>query len=120
MMSYDFNNIFARILRQEIPCNKVFEDEKVLAFHDINPKAPLHILIIPKGNYVNFHDFHTRASADEITHFYVKITEIATSQGFLDSGYRLISNCGLNGGQEVPHYHVHLLGGGKLGAMVGK
>ena len=118
-MSYDLNNIFARILRQEIPCNKVYEDEKVLAFHDISPKAPVHILVIPKGLYVNFHDFHGSASADEITHFYATVSEIAASQGLSDSGYRIISNCGLNGGQEVPHYHVHLLGGGKLGAMIG-
>lgn len=118
-MSYDLNNIFARILRQEIPCNKVYEDEKVLAFHDISPKAPVHILVIPKGSYVNFHDFHGSASTDEITHFYATVSEIAASQGLIDSGYRIISNCGLNGGQEVPHYHVHLLGGGKLGAMIG-
>lgn len=118
-MSYDLNNIFARILRQEIPCNKVYEDEKVLAFHDISPKAPVHILVIPKGSYVNFHDFHGSASADEITHFYAKVSEIAASQGLSDSGYRIISNCGVNGGQEVPHYHVHVLGGGKLGAMIG-
>ncbi len=119
-MSYDFNNIFARILRQEIPCAKVFEDDKVLAFHDISPKAPIHILIIPKGPYINFHDFHTNAPADEITHFYATVSDLASSQGFTDSGYRIISNCGPNGGQEVPHFHVHLLGGGKLGAMVGK
>ncbi len=119
-MSYDVNNIFARILRQEIPCKKVFEDEKVLAFHDINPKAPLHILIIPKGDYTHFHDFHSRADAETVAHFYKKVTEIAEQFDLKESGYRVIANCGINGGQEVAHYHLHLLGGGKLGAMIGK
>lgn len=119
-MSYDVNNIFARILRQEIPCNKVFEDEKILAFHDINPKAPVHILIIPKGSYINFHDFHSHADANLIAHFYKKVAELSAQFDLQQSGYRVITNCGINGGQEVPHYHIHLIGGGKLGAMIGK
>ncbi|MBW8309147.1 MAG: histidine triad nucleotide-binding protein [Candidatus Paracaedibacteraceae bacterium] len=119
-MSYDVNNIFARILRQEIPCNKVFEDEKVLAFHDVYPKAPIHILIIPKGEYINFHDFHQKADPETITHLYKKVTDIIEQFGLQKPGYRLITNCGLNGGQEVPHYHIHLVGGDKLGTTVGK
>lgn len=118
-MSYDVNNIFARILRQEIPCNRVFEDEKVLAFHDINPKAPIHVLIIPKDPYLNFHDFHNKADADTVSNFYKTVSEIADQLGLKEGGYRLITNCGLNSGQEVPHYHIHLLGGGRVGGLVG-
>jgi histidine triad (HIT) family protein len=119
-MSYDVNNIFARILRQEIPCHKVFEDDQVLAFHDLHPKAPVHILVIPKGEYANFHDFHNHAEAKLIAHFYKKVANIAEQVGLQQAGYRLIVNCGPNGGQEVPHYHVHLIGGEKLGAMIGE
>lgn len=117
--AYDSTNIFARILRQEIPCQKVYEDEVVLAFHDIHPKAPVHILVIPKGEYINFHDFHEKASASFVAHFYQKISEIIESQQLNErGGYRLISNCGPHGGQEVPHYHVHILGGKLLGGLV--
>lgn len=119
-MSYDSNNIFAKILRGEIPCSKIFEDEMVLAFRDINPKAPVHILVIPKGNYVNFHDFHGNAPCEFVGHFYRKVGDLVKSQGLVDSGYRVITNCGENGGQEVPHYHVHLLGGEALGPMLTK
>ncbi|AIK96961.1 histidine triad nucleotide-binding protein [Candidatus Odyssella acanthamoebae] len=119
-MSYDVNNIFARILRQEIPCNKVFEDDKVLAFHDVHPKAPIHILIIPKGAYINFHDFHQHAEPETIIHLYKKVADIAEQFNLQQSGYRLITNCGVDGGQEVPHYHIHLVGGDKLGTAVGK
>ena len=117
-MTYDTNNIFAKILRQEIPCKPVFEDKNVLAFHDITPKATLHILIIPKGAYINFHDFHDNALAEEITSFYQAISHIIAEQGLKKNGYRLINNCGIHGGQEVPHYHIHLLGGQQLGPMV--
>jgi diadenosine tetraphosphate (Ap4A) HIT family hydrolase len=117
-MSYDLNNIFARILRQEIPCTRIFEDDFVLAFPDINPKAPVHILVIPKGEYVNFHDFHANAPAETIAHFYKKVSEIALDHGLEQDGYRVIANCGDNGGQEVAHYHVHILGGRPLGPMV--
>lgn len=119
-MSYDVNNIFARILRQEIPCTPIFEDEKVLAFHDIKPKAPIHILVIPKTEYINFHDFHTNAPAELILHFYKIVTDLSDKFELQQSGYRVITNCGSNGGQEVPHYHIHLVGGKKLGAMIGQ
>lgn len=117
-MSYDSNNIFAKILRGEIPCTKIYEDEKVLAFEDIHPKAPVHILLVPKGDYINFHDFHEKAPADLVTHFYKKASELVTEKKLGATGYRIISNCGINGGQEVPHYHVHILGGCPLGAMI--
>ncbi len=117
-MSYDFNNIFAKILRGEIPCDKVLEDEKVLAFKDIRPKAPVHVLVIPKEPYVNFHDFHANAPTELVVHFYKKVGELAVEQNLDATGYRIISNSGENGGQEVPHYHVHILGGRPLGPMI--
>ena len=117
-MSYDSNNIFARILREEIPCKKVYEDEKVLAFEDIHPKAPVHILVVPKGEYVNFYDFHEKAPIDLVAHFYKKISELVVAKSLGATGYRIITNSGVNGGQEVPHYHVHILGGCPLGAMI--
>lgn len=117
-MSYDTNNIFARILRGEIPCKPVYSDDFVLAFPDIAPKAPIHILVIPKGAYRNFHDFHSNASAEEAAHFYKVVADLVKEKSLDEDGYRVITNCGENGGQEVPHYHIHLLGGGNLGAMV--
>lgn len=117
---YDTNNIFARILRGEIPCNKVYEDDYVLAFRDIAPKAPVHILVIPKGAYLDVSDFGARASAEEIVGFYRAVSKIAVENNIADKGFRLIANTGVNGGQEVPHYHVHLLGGGHVGPMVSK
>lgn len=119
-MAYDSNNIFARILRGEVPCKKVYEDDHVLAFHDIAPQAPAHILVIPKGAYVSQHDFGAQAGAAEIKAFYAAVAKIVESEGLRDSGYRTISNSGLNGGQEVPHFHVHILGGRKLGPMLAK
>jgi diadenosine tetraphosphate (Ap4A) HIT family hydrolase len=119
-MSYDQNNIFAKILRKEIPCNKVYEDDYALAFHDISPKAKIHVLVIPKGDFINFEDFIDNASNDLKAGFYVAISKITKQLGITSKGFRLISNTGLEGGQEVPHYHVHILGGEKLGAMVGK
>ncbi|MDP2205465.1 MAG: histidine triad nucleotide-binding protein [Alphaproteobacteria bacterium] len=116
--TYDPNNIFARILRAEIPCNKVFEDDHVLAFRDIQPQAPVHVLVIPKGAYVDMDDFTARASADEIAALFRVLGQIARSEGLAESGYRVLSNCGLNGGQEVPHLHLHLVGGRKLGRML--
>ena len=116
--SYDDNNIFARILRGEIPNNTAFEDEHVLAFHDITPKAPVHILLIPKGKYTDIHDFSAHASADEITAFYRALAHLSVEYNLSDTGFRAIANCGLNGGQEVPHYHMHLIGGKRLGAMI--
>jgi histidine triad (HIT) family protein len=118
MTSYDDNNIFAKILRGEIPCRKVHEDEHVLAFDDIAPKAPVHILVIPKGKYVSIDDFGINATAAEIKAFYAAVGKIATDRGLHKTGFRTIANTGLNGGQEVPHFHVHVLGGRKLGPML--
>lgn len=116
--AYDDNNIFARILRGEIPCKKVFETEHTLAFHDVSPRAPLHVLVIPKGAYRNMDDFAARASADEMQDFIRAIGDVARQEGLSDGGYRAITNCGANSGQEVPHLHVHLLGGRALGPML--
>ena len=115
---YDKNNIFARILRGEIPCKKAHEDEFTLAFHDITPKAPTHILVIPKGPYTNQADFAARASDTEIAAFERAVAKVAAEAGVDATGYRLISNCGVNAHQEVPHYHVHILGGRALGPLV--
>ena len=117
---YDDNNIFARILRDEIPSKKVYEDEHALAFHDINPQAPVHILVIPKGPYVSWDDFSERASAEEIAGFVRAVGHVARSAGMVTRGYRLLSNIGRNGGQEVPHLHVHIFGGGPLGPMLAR
>ena len=119
-MTYDPNNIFARILRGEIPCKKVFENEHVLAFHDINPQAPLHVLVIPKGAYVSMDDFSANASPEEITAFVRAIGEVARQQGVAESGYRILSNHGRDGHQEVPHLHVHIFGKRQLGRMLPK
>jgi len=116
--AYDPNNIFARILRGEIPCNKVFEDTHVLAFRDIQPQAPVHVLVVPKGAYVDMDDFTARASAEEIAALFRALGQVARDEGLAASGYRVISNCGLNGGQEVPHLHLHLVGGRTLGRML--
>lgn len=117
-MPYDDNNIFAKILRGEIPSNKVFENDYALAFHDIAGKAPVHVLVIPKGKYVSIADFGENASPEEIVGFYRAVSEVARDLDLVDIGFRVIANTGLNGGQEVPHFHIHLLGGKKLGVMV--
>ena len=114
-MSYDQNNIFAKIIRGEIPCEKVFENDHVLAFNDIAHKAPVHVLIIPKGAYVSFADFSENASAEEIVSLNRAIGAIARDKGVVASGYRVIANHGVHARQEVPHYHVHLIGGADLG-----
>jgi diadenosine tetraphosphate (Ap4A) HIT family hydrolase len=119
-LAYDPNNIFARILRGEIPCKKVFEDQHVLAFHDINPQTPTHILVIPKGAYASFDDFSAKASADEIAAFIRAVGQIARDQGLAEPGYRILSNIGGHGHQEVPHLHIHIFGGRPLGRMIGK
>lgn len=116
---YNSDNIFARILKCEIPCNKVDEDPYFLAFHDIQPKAPIHVLVIPKGSYEDAQDFNSRATSDEIIGFYKGVAKVVDKLNIKDHGFRLICNTGLNGGQEVPHYHVHILGGKKLGPMLG-
>ena len=117
---YDDNNIFAKILRGEIPSKKVYEDEHVLAFHDINPLSPTHILVIPKGAYVSWDDFSSRASDEEIGAFVRAVGKIARDEGLVGSGYRLLANTGLNSGQEVPHLHVHVFGGRPLGPMLAR
>ncbi len=116
-MAYDSNNIFAKILRGEIPCQRVYEDDHVLAFHDINPKAPIHVLVIPKKAYASFMEFTIRASSEEITVFFQTVTKVAEDLKFSDGGFRLVVNNGPDSGQEVPHFHVHLIGGKRLGGM---
>jgi histidine triad (HIT) family protein len=115
---YDPDNIFARILRGEIPCAKVYEDEWALAFNDIRPQAPTHVLVIPKSAYVSWDDFSANASAEEIAGYVRAIGIVARQLGVVESGYRLLSNAGLNSHQEVPHLHVHLFAGRKLGPML--
>ena len=117
-LPYDENNIFAKILRGEIPCNKVYEDDHALAFHDINPQAPTHILVIPKGAYVSWDDFSARAEDAEIGAFVRAVGKIAREAGHVESGYRLLANIGVNAHQEVPHLHVHLFAGKPLGPML--
>jgi diadenosine tetraphosphate (Ap4A) HIT family hydrolase len=117
-MVYDSGNIFAKILRGELSSSKVLENEYVLAFNDVFPKAPIHILVIPKGAYVDGGDFFKRATDIEVVAFTRAIATIVESHGLEKTGYRLISNAGVNGGQEVPHFHMHILGGKALGPMV--
>ncbi len=119
-MAYDRNNVFARILRGEIPSRKVYEDRHVLAFHDINPAAPTHVLVIPKGEYVSFDDFSAKASDAEIAALMRAIGAIAREQGVAESGYRILANHGRDAHQEVPHFHVHIFGGRNLGRMISK
>jgi histidine triad (HIT) family protein len=117
---YDNGNIFARILRGEIPCNRVYEDEHVLAFRDINPLSPTHILVIPKGAYVSWDDFSERASDEEISAFVRAAGRIARDAELVPDGYRLLANVGPNAGQEVPHLHIHIFGGRPLGPMLAR
>ena len=123
-MTYDQNNIFAKILRGEIPCDKVYESDHALAFKDINPQAKVHVLVIPKGAYVNMDDFSQNASSEEITGLIRAIGEVAKIVGVSEytsgKGYRYIGNNGSDGGQEVPHLHFHIVGGEPLGRMVSK
>ena len=117
-LPYDPDNIFARILRGEIPSRRVYEDEWAVAFHDIAPQASTHILVIPRGPYVSWDDFSARASAEEIAGFVRAVGHVAREQGLVAPGYRLLANTGLHSGQEVPHLHVHLFGGQPLGPML--
>ncbi|MHB1217028.1 MAG: histidine triad nucleotide-binding protein [Alphaproteobacteria bacterium] len=119
-MAYDTNNIFARILRGEIPCKKVHEDQHTLAFHDINPQTPTHILVIPKSAYVSMDDFTEKASEAEIAALFRAVGTIAREAGVAQSGYRILSNCGVDANQEVPHLHIHIFAGRPLGRMIGK
>ena len=118
MMDYDYNNIFAKILKAEISCKKIDENENTLAFLDINPLAPIHILIIPKKPYINFYDFNKNASSDEILDFWKLINFIIETKNIENNGFRIITNSGKDGNQDVPHFHVHLLGGKNLGKMI--
>ena len=118
--AYDDQNIFAKILRGEIPNNTIYEDDHVLAFADIAPQAPVHILVIPKGAYSNITDFSTRATTKEITAFYAAIDMITRQENIAESGFRVIANTGIDGGQEVPHFHLHILGGAPIGAITTK
>ena len=120
-MTYDDNNIFAKILRSEIPCNKIYEDDFVLAFHDINPQKKIHALVIPKGEYIDLDDFNNKASDQEIVALSKAITEVSKILGIsidIGKGYRALTNLSEHGGQEVPHLHFHLFGGEKIGKMV--
>lgn len=117
---YDPANIFARILRGELPSKKVYEDEHVLAFHDINPLAPTHILVIPKGAYVSWDDFSEKASDAEIAAFVRASGQVAREAGLVANGYRVLANSGLNAGQEVPHLHLHIFAGRPLGPMLAR
>ena len=114
---YDENNIFAKILRKEIPCDKVYEDEFSLFFNDINPQAKIHVLGIPKFPCTNFSDFLENADNNLISIFFKNVQLVVTKLGFEKNGYRLISNSGEDGGQEVPHFHIHILAGEKIGNL---
>ena len=119
-LPYDDQNIFAKILRGEIPNRTVFEDDWALAFHDIAPQAPVHVLVIPKGAYVSWDDFSASASAAEIAGFVRAVGTVARDLGLVEPGYRLLANVGQHGHQEVPHLHIHLFGGRSLGPMLAR
>lgn len=117
---YDDQNIFARILRGEIPSKRVYEDAFAIAFHDINPQAPTHLLVIPRGAYVSWDDFSARGSDAEIAGFVRAVGEVARAAGLVAPGYRLLANTGQDAHQEVPHLHVHIFAGGPLGPMLAR
>ncbi|WP_265499185.1 HIT domain-containing protein [Paracoccus beibuensis] len=120
--TYDDSNIFARILRGEIPCDRVAENDHALAFRDIAPKVPVHVLVIPKGNYVSFDDFAANAGEGEIAGFMRLCAEVCAAEGVgleQGQGFRVISNAGAHGVQEVPHFHLHIMGGAVMGPMIG-
>jgi len=118
--AYDQNNIFARILRGEIPCKKVYEDDSALAFHDINPQAPIHVLVIPKGPYVSMADFTANAPDALVLGFFRAVGKVAAELELVEPGYRILANHGPNSHQEVPHLHIHIFGGKRLGPMLAK
>ena len=117
-MAYNNDNVFAKILRGELPCKKVFENNNALAFEDIQPQAPVHILVIPKGSYISMDDFSENASEQELSDFFRAVGKVARDAGVVERGYRLLANHGDHGRQEVPHFHVHILGGRDLGGMI--
>lgn len=115
---YDSSNIFARIIRKELPADMVYEDDAVLAFRDISPAAPVHVLVIPKGEYCSFDDFVSKAGSEEVALFFATIRKVAHAQGLAESGYRLITNHGAEACQTVLHFHVHIIGGRPLGGLL--
>lgn len=117
-MPYDKDNIFAKIVRGEIPSEKIYDDKYVYAFHDISKAAPTHVLVIPKGEYTDFSDFTMNAKPDEVSYFFTKVGEIAEELGVTKNGYRLIANMGADASQTVPHFHVHILAGKSLGGLL--
>jgi histidine triad (HIT) family protein len=119
-LPYDDSNIFARILRGEIPSTRVYDDQWAIAFHDINPQAPLHLLVIPTGAYVSWDDFAARASGDEIAGFVRAVGTVARDAGLVEPCYRLLANIGQHGHQEVPHLHVHIFGGRPMGPLLAR
>ncbi len=116
-MSYNSSNVFAKIIRGEIPCTKVYEDTQTLAFHDIQPVAPVHVVVVPKADYRSFQDFMNHDAAI-IGHFFQTVRNIAEQEGLVAGGYRIVTNHGADAGQSVEHFHVHILGGGNLGGLV--
>ncbi len=118
-MKYNKNNVFAKIIRGEIPAEKVYEDNFVLAIKDISPAAPTHILVIPKGEYISFHDFIDKGTPEEVSHFYRVVQKICFDLKLDEAGYRIVCNIGKNAMQTVPHMHLHILGGKPLGRMAG-
>lgn len=117
-MAYDDSNVFAKILRGEIPCSKVYEDDWVLAFHDIDPQAPVHVLVVPKGKYSSSDDFAANATGEEIIGFFRAVGKVARDLGVVEPGYRILSNCGPDAHQEVMHFHMHIFAGKDLGRMI--
>ena len=117
-MAYDSNNVFAKILRGEIPCDKIYEDEFVLVFRDVNPQAPTHVLVIPKGAYVSMADFSEAATDAEITGFFRAVGQVTRDLKVENAGYRILANHGADAHQEVPHFHMHIFAGRKLGPML--
>lgn len=115
---YDKNNIFARIIRGEVPSKKIYEDDHVIAFNDIAPSAPIHILVLPKGEYISFHDFMEKADSEEISHFFKIVKKISADLEIEKNGYRILSNIGNDGMQTIPHMHLHILAGKNLGTLV--
>ncbi|MFZ9469649.1 MAG: HIT domain-containing protein [Rickettsiales bacterium] len=117
-MSYDKNNIFAKIIRGDLPAQKIYEDDNVLAFNDISRASPVHVLVVPKGEYIDYNDFVNKASAEIVVDFFKKISQIAKELNIVNDGFRLITNNGSNAHQTVKHFHVHLLAGKKLGPLI--
>lgn len=117
LMAYDTHNIFAKILRGEVPAEKIYEDDLAIAFNDVAPAAPVHVLVVPKGEYVSFDDFATKAGMGKVAGFFATVQKVAAQLGVDQSGYRLITNHGADASQTVPHFHVHILGGAPLGPL---